>query len=577
MPPFAPYPKIVDRIAAWNADEIDRRELDKQVWVASEKIHGANLCITTDGIDIAVAKRRAVLDVGDPFFGYKRAVAPLLPAVRALFRKLGDVTGMLVYGELFGGHYPHPRVAAVDGIEPVQTAIHYCPDVRFCAFDLATMDAAGEAIFVPYRRAVALFESVGIPVAPTLRTGRLEELLELPVRFATRLPEQLGLPPLPDNWAEGMVIKPWDLQAPLAEPRHVLKRKRPEFAETRDELPRSGAGVPWFGDGDALVAAEAALAAMLTDNRVHGAITKVGSPRAGGPDAGVDEIVAEVVADLRDELDRAHGELVLSLSRDDASLLWSVVTDDVIELVVDYLHEAATIDPERYYADLAWAFLRGRLPDGGDGAALLAAARQAGLRWHKFKRKSGPPRVTQVLSILEGLGPRSLLDIGSGRGAFLWPLVARFEHVTVTAVDRLAHRVADIEAVHAGGIARVRAHAADVTALPFADAAFDVVTILEVLEHLQDPAAAARETLRVASRYVVASVPSHEDDNPEHIQLFTRDSLTALFERAGAERVQIHHVLNHMIAVVPATSHRPPAEPRNSPRGPRSGRGRSSD
>lgn len=72
MPPFVPYPKIVDRIAAWNADETDRRALDKQIWVASEKIHGANLCICTDGAEIAVAKRRAVLDAGDPFFGSRR-------------------------------------------------------------------------------------------------------------------------------------------------------------------------------------------------------------------------------------------------------------------------------------------------------------------------------------------------------------------------------------------------------------------------------------------------------------------------------------------------------------------------
>jgi Rnl2 family RNA ligase len=577
VPPYVPYPKIVDRIAAWNADETARRALDKQIWVASEKVHGANLCICTDGTEIVVAKRRVVLDVSDPFFGYKRAVAPLVPGLRALFRRLGDVTWAFVYGELFGGHYPHPRVAAIDGIEPVQTAIHYCPDVRFCAFDLATVDAAGEATFVSYRRAVALFESIGIPVAPMLCTGRLDQLLELPVVFATRVPEQLGLPSLLDNWAEGMVIKPWDLEAPLAEARYVLKRKRPEFAETRDELAPTGLGRPSSGGCDALEAAETALAAMLTENRVHSAITKLGSPAAGDPDAGVDEIVAEVLADLRDELDRTHGELVLSLVRDDASLLWSVVTDDVVDLVTDHLNEASTIDPERYYADLAWAFLRGRLPDGGDGAVLLAAARQAGLRWNKFKRKSGPPRVTQVLAMLEALDPRSLLDIGSGRGAFLWPLVARFEHLAVTAVDRLAHRVADIEAVHTGGIARVRAHEADVATLPFADASFDVVTILEVLEHLEDPAAAARETLRVASRYVLASVPSHEDDNPEHIHLFSRDSLTELFESAGAERVQISYVLNHMIALIPATPRRPRPEPDSSPRAPRSGRERSSD
>jgi Rnl2 family RNA ligase len=575
MPAFVPYPKIVDRISAWNADETDRRVLDKHVWVASEKIHGANLCICTDGIEMSVAKRRAVLDAGDPFFGYKRAIAPLVPAVRALVRQLDGAAWVLVYGELFGGHYPHPRVAAVDGLEPVQTAIHYCPDVRFCAFDLAIVDAAGEGRFLSYRRAADLFMSCGIPVAPTLRTGRFDELLELPVTFATRVPEQLGLPALADNWAEGMVIKPWDLEAPLGDARYVLKRKRPAFAETREELPAASFAVASVGD--ALEVAEAALTAMLTEQRVQSAISKVGLPHPGDPAAGVDAIAAEVLADLRAELDGKHGELVLSLSRDDAALLWAVVTDDVVELVTDHVAEASTIDPDRYYAELAWAFLRGKLPGKGDGAALLAAARRAEVRWHKFKRKTGPPRVTQVLAMLEGLDPTALLDIGSGRGAFLWPLVARFEKLTVTAVDRLAHRVADIEAVHAGGIARVRAQEGDVTALPFADASFDVVTILEVLEHLEDPAAAAREVMRVASRYVLASVPSHEDDNPEHIHLFTRDSLAELFERAGAERVQISYVLNHMIALIPATSRRPPSEPDSSPRAPRSARGPSSD
>ena len=570
MPPFVPYPKIVDRIAAWHADEADRRILDRHTWVASEKIHGANLCICTDGTEIAVAKRRAVLEVNDPFFGYRRAIAPLVPAVRALFRQLGNVAWAFVYGELFGGHYPHPRVAPIEGSQPVQTAIHYCPDVRFCAFDLATVDASGGATFASYRRAVALFESAGIPVAPVLRTGSLEELLELPVAFATRVPAQLGLPALPDNWAEGMVIKPWDLEAPRSAPRYVLKRKRPEFAETREELTPGGYRADAAGEADALERADAALTAMVTDNRVHSAITKLGLPRELDATGRLDEIVAEVLADLRDEMDRAHGELVVSLTRDDASLLWSVVTDDVADLVADHVSEASTLDPERYHAELAWAFLRGRLPDAGDGAKLLTAAREAGLRWNKFKRKSGPPRVTQVLAMLEGLDPRSLLDIGSGRGAFLWPLVARFEDLAVTAVDRLAHRVADIEAVHAGGIARVRARVADVAALPFEDESFDIVTILEVLEHLEDPAAAVRETLRVASRFVLASVPSHEDDNPEHIRLFTRDSLTALFESAGAERVQIAYVLNHMIALVPATPRRPrPPEPRGSPRAPR--------
>lgn len=544
MTSYVPYPKIVDTLAAWDADEVERRTLDQQVWVASEKVHGANLCIATDGTQIVVAKRRAVLEPTESFFAYKRAVAPLIANVRRLFREL-DITGWaLIYGELFGGDYPHPGVAAIDGVQPVQSAIYYSPDVSFCAFDLATVEASGIGSFLSYRDAVARFQSAGIPHAPIVATGTLAEMLALPVTFATRVPVQLGLPALPDNWAEGLVVKPWDKATPLAQPRRAVKRKRPEFAETIYHEARKWPAAP--ADLDALARAEVALLSMITANRIHSAVTKLGRP----DDVKAEQIVEEVMADLRDAMDRGHGELVLSLTRDEAALLWLVAHDDVIQLVTDVVSESSSIDPELYYAELAWAFLRGRLPEAGNGPALLAAARAGEIRWHKFKRKSGPPRVTQVLSVLEALSPSSVLDIGSGRGAFLWPLVARFEGLDVTAVDRLDHRVRDIEAVRAGGITRIRGQLGDVTALAFADDAFDIVTILEVLEHLEDPAAAAAETLRVASRFVVASVPSHPDNNPEHIRLFTKDTLTALFAQAGAQRVQISFTLNHMIAVV---------------------------
>ncbi|MBA3541409.1 MAG: class I SAM-dependent methyltransferase, partial [Deltaproteobacteria bacterium] len=155
------------------------------------------------------------------------------------------------------------------------------------------------------------------------------------------------------------------------------------------------------------------------------------------------------------------------------------------------------------------------------------------------------------LGALRGFGVASLIDLGSGRGAFVWPLLDALPDLTVTAVDLLPHRAQLFTDVARGGIARLASARADITALPFADAAVDCVTALEVLEHLpgDGPERAAREALRVARTCVIATVPSHADDNPEHVHLFDGPRLERMFKAGGARRVALDHVLNHIVAV----------------------------
>lgn len=223
---------------------------------------------------------------------------------------------------------------------------------------------------------------------------------------------------------------------------------------------------------------------------------------------------------------------------------------------------------QEYFAVLAAAFVRGKLasdpayqtPDSLFSRPLVELSHdelqtliQLGidheLRLHRFKRTMELPRVRKVLGILKGIQPYNLLDIGSGRGAFLWPLLHEFPTLPVTAVDLLDYRIADIQAVHHGGVEQLTGIKADATDLPFADKTFDVVTMLEVLEHIPATDKALKEVCRVARSFLLLSVPSREDDNPEHIHLFDQQNLKQRLDALGVSRVIIEYVHNHMIAV----------------------------
>ncbi|MDQ1446915.1 MAG: hypothetical protein QOI20_3379 [Acidimicrobiaceae bacterium] len=186
--------------------------------------------------------------------------------------------------------------------------------------------------------------------------------------------------------------------------------------------------------------------------------------------------------------------------------------------------------------------------------ALVEAAGRAGLRVHRFKRTMGLARVGRVLGALRSIAPADLLDIGTGRGAFLWPLMDAFPELNVTCCELLEHRVRQLQACRAGGMTTLRPVQADATRLPIADGSADVVTMLEVLEHIPDTTAALACAVRAAQRFVVLTVPSRADDNPEHIHLFDPPTLQRLLIAAGAARVSFDQVHNHLIAVARVTT-----------------------
>ena len=181
---------------------------------------------------------------------------------------------------------------------------------------------------------------------------------------------------------------------------------------------------------------------------------------------------------------------------------------------------------------------------------IVEAGRAAGLKLYPFKRGTQElPRIRRVMGFLRSVPFSTLLDVGSGRGVFLIPFVKQFPWVEVTALDLLEKRVCFLNELAAGGYGRLRAEQKDICQKPWPDHSFDVVTLLEVLEHIPQVEQAVEAAVRMARQYVVVTVPSKPDNNPEHIHLLTKERLTELFRRAGCERLHFDGVPGHLVLV----------------------------
>ena len=184
-----------------------------------------------------------------------------------------------------------------------------------------------------------------------------------------------------------------------------------------------------------------------------------------------------------------------------------------------------------------------------DIAEIFAVARENGIDLYHFKRTELLPRVRKVLGFLKGVYFETLLDVGSGRGVFLLPFLEEFPYVSATSVDVLDKRVEMLTDIRNGGVENLKVLKANVCEQPLANKSVDVVTLLEVLEHIPDVESAIRAAVNMAKEYVVVTVPSKEDDNPEHIHLLTKAKLTAYFNACGVEKLSFDGVPGHLIMI----------------------------
>ena len=116
-------------------------------------------------------------------------------------------------------------------------------------------------------------------------------------------------------------------------------------------------------------------------------------------------------------------------------------------------------------------------------------------------------------------------------------------------IDLLVEGLKLLHYIKIGGITNLDVYLDNICNTEIPSKSFEVVTMLEVLEHIPNVFDAVKNAVRISKKFIIVTVPSKEDDNPEHIHLLTKDKLTKLFNDAGVYNLKFGGVNGHLFLV----------------------------
>jgi Rnl2 family RNA ligase len=276
---------------------------DSGEWVITEKVHGGQFSIYFDGAEFRASSRTAFLTDDLDFYNWQKVLVDNREKIKQIYDTLKstnkDISQVIVYGELFGGSYPHPDVPKVKTAKRLQKGVYYHPDNLFYAFDIRVDDR-----YLTVDETNRLFESSGLFYAKPLFRGTLEECLTYPNKFPSQISQWLELPPIEDNVAEGIVIKPVETRYLNVGERVILKSKNEKFEERKaikknpvikkEESPLSESGAHLLQE----------LGSLVTENRLDNVLSKRGETPYPVPKDYFGDVMKEFSLDVWEEFNK---------------------------------------------------------------------------------------------------------------------------------------------------------------------------------------------------------------------------------------------------------------------------------
>lgn len=338
MSEFSGYEKMPNNLKKLGLSESDFSQMEKLKWVVTEKVHGANFSFVYENGNLKFAKRKEYLRWTDDFFGFQLVASKLEDNIVRLFEKLSsEITGKkyIIYGELFGGKYPHPEVDSVKDLHAIQTGVYYTPTIEFCAFDIAIeTDHSSSKYYLDYESSISYFNQFEIFYAQPLLIGKFNEAMNFNIRINTSIPKEFSLPELQNNLIEGVVIKPFNQTNNTLFSRPIIKLKNSEF----DEEEKFHEAEKWSFIPDISSKTEdlsfivEELRNYITQNRLKSAISKVGMLDLNNQ-LRVSEIKTEFSEDVITDFNENNDNLLNDLSSDEKQWIIERINSEINKII----------------------------------------------------------------------------------------------------------------------------------------------------------------------------------------------------------------------------------------------------
>lgn len=317
---FSEYEKMPKSFKKLSLSEKEYSGLNKVQWIVTEKVHGANFSFIYQDKQLKFAKRKDLLSWKDDFFGFQMVVNNIEDRIIQLFEQLStdiEAGTYIIYGELFGGEYPHPDVEADKNVQAIQTGIYYSPSVAFYAFDIAIQPGDAESkYYLDYEDSLQYFEKYRLIHAKSLFIGKLSDAINFNIRINSTIPKQLNLPALEKNLIEGVVIKPLSMKScKIVKSRPIIKLKNPEFDE-EDQFHQANrwSYIPDVSsNSEDLSYIVDELRNYITVNRLNSAVSKIG-PLDHANEQRINDIKEEFLTDVITDFNESYDKLLDELS-----------------------------------------------------------------------------------------------------------------------------------------------------------------------------------------------------------------------------------------------------------------------